>query len=238
MSARHEVIEAPAISRRRFVTAAAASLAVAGIGATVTFGGSSSAAEVRPPGAVREADLLARCNRCQRCVQACPYAIVQPLPLTFDGLAAVGTPFLAFKTGFCDFCMKCAEACPTGALRKTEAADADGATGAGDAKLGVAVVVSDACVAWDWTGCRVCADDCPVDGAITLDANMRPVVDSALCNGCGKCEFACPASSLRAYNNAVLDRGIYIVPLSSAAAQMTGALSSEQMRAARRMTVE
>lgn len=213
----------PSLSRRDFVAAGAACAAVVGVGGFGTFAKQADATPLRPPGCASEDDMLARCDRCQRCVQACPYSIVQPMPLSTRFLA-VGTPELTFKTGYCDFCMKCMEVCPTGALRL------DAAT---SENIGVAKVVSDACVAWEWAGCTVCVDECPVENCMHLDEHGRPVVDENLCNGCGKCELVCPASSLRAYNAAALERGIYVVPRNSAAGQAPGALTSEEMRAGR-----
>ena len=168
------------------------------------------------------------CNRCQKCVQACPYGIVQPVPLS-AAFMATGTPELTFKTGYCDFCMKCVDVCPTGALREGTPSYDD---------IGVAKVVSDACVAWDWAGCTVCVDECPVEGAITLDEHGRPIVDEDLCDGCGKCELKCPAASLRAYDSSTLEKGIYVVPRNCAVAQREGACTSDEMRAGRSILAE
>lgn len=216
------------LSRREFVAAGAACAALAGLGGAGVFVKQGNAVFLRPPGAASEDDLLSRCNRCQRCVQACPYSIVQPLPLTAAFLTQ-GTPALVFKTGFCDFCMKCVEACPTGALRKGTPTYDD---------IGVAKVVEDACVAWDWAGCTVCVDECPVEGAIMLDDHGRPVVDEALCDGCGKCELKCPAASLRAYDSAVAEKGIYVVSRACALASHPGACTSEELAAARGVAAE
>ena len=68
-------------------------------------------------------------------------------------------------------------------------------------------MVENACIAWDWAGCTVCVDECPVEGALRLDEHSRPVVDEALFDGCGKCELKCPAASLRAYDAATLEKG-------------------------------
>lgn len=207
------------VSRRQFCLAggiAVTAAALAGAGAWTRS--ESGTVYLRPPGAVSEPHLLARCDRCQRCVQACPYNLVQPRPLDWD-FVTVGTPEILFKDGYCDYCMKCVEVCPTGAL-SWDAPTAD--------NLGVAKVVNDACVAWDWGGCTVCADECPVEGALVIDEHGRPQVDDALCDGCGLCEQVCPAPSLRAYDASTLPKGIYVVTRASEAAETPGALTSEQ----------
>lgn len=190
------------LSRRSFVAVGAVSAATVGLGAFGVATGQAEAAYVRPPGAQAPAEFLARCNRCDRCVQACPYDIVFPVPLS-EGIVAYGTPQLVFDKGYCDFCMKCVEACPTGALTFGGPSEND---------CGVAVVDKTSCVAWSWAGCTLCHDRCPVDGAIVLDNLNRPVVDPQACNGCGVCENICPSASVRAYDAAVADKGIVVLP--------------------------
>lgn len=214
------------LDRRQFCMAGAAAAGFVAAGALGRLSiDQAHAVYLRPPGAESENSLLAKCDRCERCVQACPYGLVQPRPLGLD-FPTVGTPELIYKSGYCDFCMKCVEACPTGAL----AMDAPTAS-----NIGVAKVVSDACVAWDWGGCTICADVCPVEGAITLDEQGRPHVDGQLCDGCGLCETECPAPSLRAYNSAAAEKGIYVVSRESAAAETPGAISSQQLEELRNL---
>lgn len=204
------------ITRRGFLAAGVVGAGLVGLGGYGALTRQADEAFVRPPGAQSSSDLVAACDRCQRCLQACPYEIVTPVPLS-QSLVAYGTPMLAFENGCCDFCMKCTEACPTGALSFGGPRERD---------LGVAVVVKDACVAWDWAGCTVCVDECPVEGAIELDGNDRPLVHVDYCDGCGKCEKVCPSASLRAYNAGVADKGIVVVSRASEAAQMTGAVDT------------
>ncbi|MEC4273575.1 4Fe-4S dicluster domain-containing protein [Adlercreutzia sp. R25] len=210
------------ITRRQFCAAGGTAAVLVGLAGAGAFQNAQGTVYLRPPGAVSETHLLAHCDRCQRCVQACPYDLVQPRPLTVD-FPTTGTPELLFKNGYCDFCMKCVEVCPTGAL-SFEAPTAD--------NIGVAKVISDSCVAWDWGGCTVCADECPVEGAITLDERGRPHVSEDLCDGCGLCELVCPAPSLRAYDPATLPKGIYVASRASEAAVASGALTSAQFESA------
>ena len=106
----------------------------------------------------------------------------------------------ASGSSFCDFCNLCIESCPTGALKpfdpRTE-------------WIGEAVLVPSVCIAFEKRGgCRKCVDFCPFN-AITLDENMRPVIDPSHCNGCGVCENICPANSYRTYKSAG-SRGINV----------------------------
>ena len=103
------------ISRRGFLAAGAVGAITIGAGGFGAATKQADAAFVRPPGVESNARLAAACNRCQRCLQACPYGIITPVPLS-GGFVAYGTPTLAFEQAHCDFCMKCVEACPTGAL--------------------------------------------------------------------------------------------------------------------------
>ncbi|MRX81843.1 4Fe-4S dicluster domain-containing protein [Eggerthella sp. HF-4214] len=211
------------ISRRGFLAAGAASVALVGVGGFGAVTKQADAAFVRPPGAASGAELVASCDRCQKCLQACPYGIVTPVPLA-ESLVAYGTPTIAYEHGFCDFCMKCVDACPTGALAYGGLAERD---------MGVAVVVRDACVAWDWAGCTVCKEECPVEGAITLDEQDRPVVHPDYCDGCGKCEQVCPSASLRAYDASVENKGIVVVSRASVAAHASGSIGSEELQTGR-----
>lgn len=214
------------MSRRQFCVAGCAAAVLVGAGGAGAFARrSTDAVYLRPPGTQSEASLLSKCDRCQRCVQVCPYNLVQPRPLDLD-FPTVGTPELVFKDGYCDFCMKCIEVCPTGALSFDALSTCN---------IGVAKVIRDACVAWDWQGCTVCVDKCPIEGAIVLDERGRPHVDASLCNGCGLCEQACPAPSLRAYDASSTEKGIYVVSRESEAAAKQGVLTSEEFEHMRYM---
>ena len=205
------------VTRRGFLAAGAVGAALVGVGGFGAVSGQAQAAFVRPPGAASASELVAACNRCGKCYQACPYGIVSPVPLA-DGLVTYGTPELVFEHGACDFCMKCVDACPTGALSWGVPAERD---------CGVAVVVRDACVAWDWMGCTLCHDRCPVEGAITLDATNRPVVHADVCDGCGVCENVCPSASVRAYNAGAAEKGIVVVSRASVTAAAAFAAGAE-----------
>jgi ferredoxin-type protein NapG len=137
---------------------------------------------LRPPGAVAEADFLTRCTKCDACAEACPHDAVVHAPLRLRELA--GTPVIEPLTAPCYLCadVPCAVACPTGALR----ADAPSKV------MGRAVIAAHDCLAYQSSTCSVCVERCPVPGALRLERG-RPVVDSALCTGCGVCQHVCPS---------------------------------------------
>lgn len=47
------------------------------------------------------------------------------------------------------------------------------------------------CIAWEGGDCQLCFIQCPLRGiAIQLD-DLKPVINSAACDGCGVCRLAC-----------------------------------------------
>ena len=157
---------------------------------------------LRPPGGQDEENFMAKCLRCDRCRSVCPTSVIGLANLD-HGILAARTPVMKFHLGYCDFCKKCVEVCPTQALKPFEIETA---------KIGVAVVRKDICIAWNLGGCTVCQDACTYN-AITLDEQKRPLVDPRKCNGCGICEKVCPVLALRSYIGGNV-RGIEIMPLS------------------------
>ncbi len=139
---------------------------------------------LRPPGAVAEEIFAAKCIRCGRCVEVCPYRSIVMLDIR-AGLHA-GTPIVEAEKIPCYLCMKCVDVCPTGSLRPI---------GQKDTRMGLAVVNRFFCLAWIGTIlCRTCYDKCPfAEKAIRLD-QLRPVIDESACTGCGLCTHACPVT--------------------------------------------
>lgn len=176
--------------------------AAAGAAAVFAAGAALAAAPspvplLRPPGSTSLADFSARCIRCGRCLEACPYQAVHAAPLNAGREAS--TPFVNARAQACRLCadFPCAEACPTGALQVPAERAA--------AAMGTAVVNEETCLSFQGMRCEVCYRACPlIDEAIVIDYRPRegdaihavfaPQVNAEVCPGCGLCEQRCPVS--------------------------------------------
>jgi len=137
---------------------------------------------LRPPGAVKEDLFAAKCIRCGRCVEACPYNSIKMLDIRAGFFA--GTPVIYPQDIPCYLCMKCVEVCPTGTLQKVKQSEV---------RMGLAVIDHTLCITWKLQAlCRTCYNVCPYkETAIKLD-QLRPVVVEDKCVGCGLCVHGCP----------------------------------------------
>lgn len=140
---------------------------------------------LRPPGAVPEEIFPAKCIRCGRCVEVCPYRSIGMLDIR-AGIHA-GTPLIEAEKIPCYLCMKCVDVCPTGSLERVSQADT---------RMGLAIVDKFHCTTWSGTTlCRTCYDKCPfLEKAIRLE-RFKPVVNESSCTGCGICTHACPVTT-------------------------------------------
>jgi len=162
---------------------------------------------LRPPGALPEKDFVKACIKCGLCVEHCPY---DTLMLSEHGdKKVIGTPYFDARSIPCYMCVDipCVPVCPTGALDVTTLTTKDEETQEDKldinmAKMGVAVVDPEHCVAFWGIQCDACYRACPLmDEAIRLEydrnsrtgkhAFLKPVVDMNTCTGCGLCEKAC-----------------------------------------------
>lgn len=175
------------------IIASIAAAAVAAEGVLAVTSGSSSEL-LRPPGAQSEHDFMARCVKCGKCIEACPYVAVH----VADALqgAAAGTPFIDAREQACRLCadFPCVAACPTGALRDV--------SDRRDPHMGYARIDEDVCIAYKGFRCEVCYRVCPlIDEAITIDFQQMdeddihtkfiPVINREVCTGCGICVERC-----------------------------------------------
>lgn len=186
------------VTRRSFLAFAGSAVALTGLGAGAKLWVGDREA-VRPPGGSDENAFAGACLKCDRCRSVCPEGAISLSSLE-DGLVSARLPKMDYHKGYCDFCNRCVDVCPTGALRAIDPSYE---------KLGVAIVQQDRCVAWRTSGgCVKCIEACPYE-AISLSSD-HPVVDAAACNGCGICEYVCPALVLTSFSGGTR-RGIVVV---------------------------
>ena len=135
----------------------------------------------RPPGAVAEAQFLAGCTRCEKCIEVCPHDAILQAPSRLR--EAAGTPILDPDRQPCLMCegTPCIDACEPGVLSRQI-----------PIAMGTARITEQTCLAHQGTLCTVCSEQCPVEGAIEL-SGTKPHVDESRCVGCGVCRFVCPA---------------------------------------------
>jgi MauM/NapG family ferredoxin protein len=146
---------------------------------------------MRPPGALPEADLFARCIRCGECMAACPTNTLQPIWFE-SGFIGLFSPSVVPGHGPCDpHCNRCARVCPTDAIREMDKKERIWA------KTGTAVILPHKCIAWEHDRkCMVCDEVCPYDAVKFIKQKDKPVpvpiVRENMCAGCGYCEYHCP----------------------------------------------
>ncbi len=136
----------------------------------------------RPPWAQAESSFTNVCNRCDECIEACPEHILKR--------GGGGFPEIRFALGACTFCGECVSACETDAL--TRAAEAT-------IPWALKARITDTCISQQGTACRVCGDACE-EQAIRFQLETggiaRPLIDKAMCTGCGTCYFVCPVDAV------------------------------------------
>jgi len=145
---------------------------------------------LRPPGAQGD-DFLAKCIRCDQCIQGCPNKALQPAGFE-AGWDALWTPVLDPFTGYCDpDCNLCGQICPSGAIPSLTLEEKRKAV------IGVAYVNFEECVR-----CMDCLENCPYDCFEEVEVEglrgVYPRVKSDQCIGCGLCVHVCPEQEARA----------------------------------------
>ncbi|MFH1685981.1 MAG: 4Fe-4S binding protein [bacterium] len=195
------------VSRRKAAASIAAGLvAVPFLRSGDAFEANPSPFLIRPPGAVIEADFLARCIRCGQCMRVCPNNALHPTLLQ-SGAEGIWTPLLIPRIGYCEpTCTLCGEVCPTGAILPLTIKQKVGDEDQPPNRIGTAFFDRGRCLPWAMAKpCIVCEEWCPTSPkAIYIKEESvtdrtgrsvvvkRPQVDPDLCTGCGACEFACP----------------------------------------------
>ena len=173
----------PDLARRQTVIAMAAGLTALPM---LRLGGSVGTnwnpEIIRPPGALKESDFLARCIKCGQCMRICPTNVIHPAQWQ-AGLEGIWTPVLNFRQGTsgCQFnCVACSQVCPTAALRPLTVAERMGRekyAEDGPLRIGMAFVDRGRCLPWAMdTPCIVCQENCPVSPkAIFTRSLLQPV---------------------------------------------------------------
>lgn len=192
-------------NRRKFLLSGAQAIALTGIGGLIwgAFLQESKANPLllRPPGALSEEQFIKTCIKCGLCVEACPFGT---LKLADAGSGKpIGAPYFVPREIPCEMCedIPCVPVCPTNALDSKLVSNPKGLE-IRLAKMGVAIVDKEHCVAFWGIQCDACYRACPLLGeAIKLELKrnertgkhsyLLPVVESEVCTGCGKCEKAC-----------------------------------------------
>ena len=138
---------------------------------------------VCPPGAGSAQRFFAKCTDCRLCITNCPTGVLK-IP------GSVGMVHLESDTAKCQFdCKRCVEVCPTGALLPLTLAEKQ------RTRLGLAVIDTQRCRAFNGESCEVCAPACPAHALHMVrreDNSIVPEVNAERCIGCGACRSACP----------------------------------------------
>ncbi len=143
---------------------------------------------IRPPYAIPELEFLLACTRCDACREACPHQVIFPLPARL-GMDVAATPALDLLNRGCHLCVDwpCVTVCEPHALRHPEPTDDLPVPLPRFAQMTIDV---NQCLPYLGPECGACEGVCPVPGALVWERE-RPVIDMAICAGCGLCREAC-----------------------------------------------
>jgi|TARA_Y100000310_G_scaffold278729_1_gene297408 ferredoxin len=209
---RQQVIAAPDVTRRQWLFASVLGLVSYPLLKSNGFASDEnfSADMMRPPGSVAEEEFLAKCIKCDQCINVCPTNVLQPATLREGGIEALWTPVLNFNIRQCQLkCTLCSEVCPTGAIRKITVAEKLGMgefNEQGPIRMGTAFINRSRCLPWaNQIPCVVCEEVCPTapkaiqtydeeekDVFGKLVVLNKPHIVPDLCIGCGICQAECP----------------------------------------------
>jgi len=207
-------------NRRKFMATTLQSVGLTALGGLLWSGYSDEAKAsplvLRPPGALPEEDFLKACVKCGLCAEACvnresniDKETGKQRPGTLKMAKGgdhklIGTPFFTPRDVPCYMCddIPCVPVCPSGALNEASVTNDKGELDINKARMGLAVVHKESCIAFWGLQCDACYRACPLlDEAISLEymknertgkhAYLLPVVHSDVCTGCGLCEQAC-----------------------------------------------
>jgi len=147
---------------------------------------------IAPPGAVSVEHLKQNCTACHACIAACPNNIIKPATLEY-GIDGVLLPVLSFDHLFCSYeCNECSKVCPNNAILPITLEEKK------LTQVGKVHFFPKRCIVYtDGTACGACGEHCPTKAIKMIPFGDKglylPSVKSALCVGCGGCEYICPA---------------------------------------------
>ncbi len=207
-------------NRRKFMATTLQSVGLTALGGLLWSGYSdevkASPLVLRPPGAIKESDFLKACVKCGLCAEACKNRDSNIDRITGKSKAGtlkmakggdhklIGTPFFIPTEVPCYMCedIPCVPVCPSDALDQVSVSNEKGELDINRAKMGLAVVHKESCIAFWGIQCDACYRACPLLGeALTIEMQrndrtgkhtfMLPIVHDSACTGCGLCEKAC-----------------------------------------------
>jgi polyferredoxin len=173
----------PDVSRREFAVALIAGVvSVPMVRLSGQMGPNWNPGLIRPPGALREEDFVARCIKCGQCMRVCPTNVIQPAGFS-GGIEGIWTPELNFRVGTsgCQYnCIACGNVCPTAAIRPLSLDERLGTNDFseyGPIRIGTAFVDRGRCLPWAMDRpCIVCQENCPVSPkAITTQLHFSVI---------------------------------------------------------------
>ncbi len=142
---------------------------------------------IRPPGALPEAAFLQTCEKCRKCLEACPHAVISLAGPQYGRVLEV-TPMITLSAHACQMCpeLPCSNACPIGALKPVPLVEL---------RMGTARAKPSLCLNTIGQRCEACFEACPRVGAAAIvpGDDGVPVVSPESCTGCGQCVVACRA---------------------------------------------
>ncbi|HIJ59948.1 MAG TPA: 4Fe-4S binding protein [Nitrospirae bacterium] len=143
---------------------------------------------IRPPGAITDKILRAKCISCGVCVNVCHLMKYDSIVIAgIDDFNQLGTPIIKDMRDYpCALCMECPRHCPTGALQQVEKENV---------KMGMALIDFSLCFGYNGDVCLSCSKACPLGASVFEFYNSnwgnQPYINEK-CVGCGLCVKYCP----------------------------------------------